>query len=361
MLCKNTPNLKGIGISNPEDWKHPTLVSFDPKPFADHDVDIEIEACGICGSDFHVAAGDWGPVPKNQILGHEVIGHVVKVGPKCHTGIKVGDRVGVGAQVLACLECDRCKSDNEQYCPIDRVWTIVSPYKDGYIAQGGFASHIRVHEHFAIPIPKNIPSPLAAPLLCGGITVFSPLSRNGCGPGKKVGIIGVGGIGHMGILLAKAMGAEVYAFSRGQSKKEDSLKLGADHYIATSEDENWSEKYFNTLDLIVICSSSLTGVDLDKVVNVMKIGGSIVSIAAPDASERLVLQPLGLMGVSISSSGVGSRKEIEELLKLVSEKDIKIWVEELPISEEGVNEAFTRMEKGDVKYRFTLVDYDKEF
>ena len=238
------------------------------------------------------------------------------------------------------------------------MWT---PYKDGYIAQGGFASHVRLHEHFAIQIPENIPSPLAAPLLCGGITVFSPLLRNGCGPGKKVGIVGIGGIGHMGILLAKAMGAEVYAFSRDHSKRKDCTKLGANRYIATLEDKSWTEQYSNTLDLLVICSSSLSEVNFDNFVKVMKIGSSIVSIAAPEANEKLVLQPLGLMGISISSSAIGSRKEIEQLLKLVSEKNVKIWVEELPISEEGVHQAFTRMERGDVKYRFALVDYDKEF
>lgn len=352
---------QGIGISNAKDWKHPKLVSFDPKPFGDHDVDVEIEACGICGSDFHIAVGNWGPVPENQILGHEIIGRVVKVGSKCHTGVKIGDRVGVGAQALACFECERCKSDNEQYCTNDHVLTMWTPYKDGYISQGGFASHVRLHEHFAIQIPENIPSPLAAPLLCGGITVFSPLLRNGCGPGKRVGIVGIGGIGHMGILLAKAMGAEVYAFSRGHSKREDSMKLGADHYIAMLEDKGWTAQYSNALDLLVVCSSSLSKVNFDSIVKIMKIGGSIVSIAAPEVNEKLVLKPLGLMGVSISSSAIGSRKEIEQLLKLVSEKNVKIWVEKLPISEEGVSHAFTRMESGDVKYRFTLVDYDKKF
>ncbi|CAD6597085.1 BAH_G0000960.mRNA.1.CDS.1 [Saccharomyces cerevisiae] len=122
---------QGIGISNAKDWKHPKLVSFDPKPFGDHDVDVEIEACGICGSDFHIAVGNWGPVPENQILGHEIIGRVVKVGSKCHTGVKIGDRVGVGAQALACFECERCKSDNEQYCTNDHVLTMWTPYKDG--------------------------------------------------------------------------------------------------------------------------------------------------------------------------------------------------------------------------------------
>ncbi|CAI4669151.1 ALS_1a_G0040080.mRNA.1.CDS.1 [Saccharomyces cerevisiae] len=139
------------------------------------------------------------------------------------------------------------------------------------------------------------------------------------------------------------------------------MKLGADHYIAMLEDKGWTEQYSNALDLLVVCSSSLSKVNFDSIVKIMKIGGSIVSIAAPEVNEKLVLKPLGLMGVSISSSAIGSRKEIEQLLKLVSEKNVKIWVEKLPISEEGVSHAFTRMESGDVKYRFTLVDYDKKF
>ncbi|CCE61099.1 hypothetical protein TPHA_0A00140 [Tetrapisispora phaffii CBS 4417] len=353
---------QGIAVTNPADWTHPKKISYDPKKFDDYDVDIKIEACGVCGSDVHRASSNWGPVKANQVVGHEIVGRVVKLGPKCKLGLKVGDRVGVGAQAKSCLNCKRCKSDNEPYCKSkDRVGTYSGTYSDGYVSQGGYASHVRTHEHFVFKIPDNIPTELAAPLLCGGVTVFSPLLRNGCGPGKKVGVVGIGGIGHMGILFAKAMGAEVYAISRSSSKKEDSLKLGADYYIATQEEKDWATTYADTLDLIVLCASSLSDINIDDLVATMTIGGKIVSIAIPDASQQLTLKPFGLLGVYISNSALGSRKEIIQLLDLVSEKKIKPWVQTVPISEAGVNEVFERMEKGDVKYRFTLVDFDKEF
>ncbi|EDO16650.1 hypothetical protein Kpol_529p30 [Vanderwaltozyma polyspora DSM 70294] len=351
---------EGIGVTNPEDWKHPKKVTYEPKKFDDQDVDIKIEACGVCGSDIHCAASHWGPVVKNQVVGHEIVGRVVKVGPKCTTGIKIGDRVGVGAQVASCLECSRCQNDNEPYCP-RFVTTYGQPYPDGYVSQGGYASHVRVHEHFAIPVPEELPLHLAAPLLCGGITVYSPLLRGGCGPGKKVGIVGIGGIGHMGILFAKAMGAEVYAFSRSHSKEKDAKELGADHYIATLEDKDWTEKYFDTLDLIVVCASSLTDVNFDELIKVMKVNTKILSISVPSIDETLTLKPFGLLGVTIGNSALGSRKEIEQLLKLVVDKDIKIWVEQLQVGEAGVAEAFERMDKGQVRYRFTLMGFDKEF
>lgn len=351
---------QGIGVVDPENWKAVKKVVYDPKTFYDHDVDVEIEACGVCGSDVHCAAGHWGKIPAGLVVGHEIIGRVVKLGSKCDSGLKIGDRVGIGAQVYSCLACERCKEKNEPYCQ-KFVTTYSQPYEDGYVSQGGYASHVRCHEHFVINIPENIPNHLAAPLMCGGITVFSPLHRNGCGPGKRVGIVGIGGIGHMGILFAKAMGAEVYAFSRYSSKKEDAMKLGASHFIATEEEKDWYKTYYNTLDLLVVCSSSLTKVDFDKVVKVMKVRSSVVSIAVPDASEVLSLKAFGLIGVSLSNSILGSPEEIKILLNLVAEKDLKIWVETLQVGESGVHEAFERMEKGDVKFRFTLIGYDKEF
>ncbi|XDT23411.1 Alcohol dehydrogenase GroES-like domain [Nakaseomyces glabratus] len=355
-----TDTFKGIAVVDHKDWKNPKKVEFPAKPFYDNDVDIKIEACGVCGSDIHCAAGNWGQKQTPLVVGHEIIGKVVKVGPKCKTGLKIGDRVGVGAQVFSCLECERCKNDNEPYCA-RFVTTYSQPYEDGYVSQGGYANYVRVHEHFAVPIPENIPSEYAAPLLCGGLTVYSPLLRNGCGPGKKVGILGIGGIGHMGILFAKAMGAEVYAISRSNAKKEDSLKLGADHYIATKEEPDWGTKYFDTFDLIVVCASSLTDVDFDVMPKTMKVGGRIVSISVPEQDEVLTMKPFGLIGVSIANSILGSIAEMKQLLKLVSENNIKIWVETLPVGEAGVKEAFERMDKGDVRYRFTLVDYEKEF
>ncbi|KAH7579278.1 Alcohol dehydrogenase GroES-like domain [Nakaseomyces glabratus] len=355
-----TDTFKGIAVVDHKDWKNPKKVEFPAKPFYDNDVDIKIEACGVCGSDIHCAAGNWGQKQTPLVVGHEIIGKVVKVGPKCKTGLKIGDRVGVGAQVFSCLECERCKNDNEPYCA-RFVTTYSQPYEDGYVSQGGYANYVRVHEHFAVPIPENIPSEYAAPLLCGGLTVYSPLLRNGCGPGKKVGILGIGGIGHMGILFAKAMGAEVYAISRSNAKKEDSLKLGADHYIATKEEPDWGTKYFDTFDLIVVCASSLTDVDFDVMPKAMKVGGRIVSISVPEQDEVLTMKPFGLIGVSIANSILGSIAEMKQLLKLVSENNIKIWVETLPVGEARVKEAFERMDKGDVRYRFTLVDYEKEF
>lgn len=355
-----TDTFKGIAVVDHKDWKNPKKVEFPAKPFYDNDVDIKIEACGVCGSDIHCAAGNWGQKQTPLVVGHEIIGKVVKVGPKCKTGLKIGDRVGVGAQVFSCLECERCKNDNEPYCA-RFVTTYSQPYEDGYVSQGGYANYVRVHEHFAVPIPENIPSEYAAPLLCGGLTVYSPLLRNGCGPGKKVGILGIGGIGHMGILFAKAMGAEVYAISRSNAKKEDSLKLGADHYIATKEEPDWGTKYFDTFDLIVVCASSLTDVDFDVMPKAMKVGGRIVSISVPEQDEVLTMKPFGLIGVSIANSILGSIAEMKQLLKLVSENNIKIWVETLPVGEAGVKEAFERMDKGDIRYRFTLVDYEKEF
>ncbi|CAR21565.1 ADH6 [Lachancea thermotolerans] len=351
---------QGIAVQDHNDWTHPKKISYEPKKFDDYDVDVEIEACGICGSDTHCASGNWGPKSLPLVVGHEVIGRVVRVGPKCHTGVKVGDRVGVGAQVSSCLDCDRCNSDFEPYCA-EFITTYSQPYPDGYVSQGGYASHIRAHEHFVIPIPEKIPTHLAAPLLCGGITVFSPLINNDCGPNKKVGIVGIGGIGHMGLIFAKALGAEVYAISRSSAKKEDAMKLGADHFIATKEEPDWEKKYASTLDLVIVCASSLTEINLEQLIKTMRIKGRIISICVPKETEELNLKPFQLSGITIGNSQLGSRKELIQLLQLVADKDLKIWVETLPISEESVHDAFVRMEKGDVRYRFTLTDFDKEF
>ena len=350
----------GVAIMDVNDWQHPKTVEFDPKVLGDHDVDVKVECCGVCGSDHHGSTGLWGEQQYPYVAGHEVIGRVVKVGPKCDSGLKVGDRVGIGAQVWSCMECKRCKNNNESYCP-KAIWTMGMAYPDGYVSKGGFADYIRLHEHYAIPIPDDLDSAEAAPLMCGGITVFSPLLRNGCGPGKKVGILGIGGIGHMGVLFAKAMGAEVYAISRSSRKKEDAIKLGADHFIATKEERDWVEKYFDTLDLLVICAGSFTEIDFVNLPKIMTVGGKIVCIGVPKFDEKLELTPFSLMGTSFGASGIGSPKEIRQLLELVSEKKIKPWVEKVPISEEGLATVYDRMNKGDVRYRFTMVDHDKYF
>ncbi|CCE64841.1 hypothetical protein TPHA_0J00170 [Tetrapisispora phaffii CBS 4417] len=353
--------VEGIAITDKKDWLHPKKASYDLKTAGDRDVDIKVIACGVCGSDVHCAAGRHLPLFEDCVVGHEIIGEVVKVGPKCTAGVKVGDRVGVGAQSLSCLECESCIAGNEQYCKKNTVYTIASIYPDGSKAQGGFGSHVRTHEYFVHPIPKELDTVNAAPLLCGGITAFSPLLRGQVGPGKTVGIVGIGGIGHIAILFAKAMGAKVIAISRSASKKEDCLKLGADEYIASAEGDDWKQKFAGSIDFMLLCNSSFSKSNFDSLFSLIKLGGEVCSIGIPDMSYRLSISPLSLLGIKFGFSALGSRNEFQKMFELVKKNNIKLWVETLPIGEKGLHEAFERVENGDVKYRCTMVDYDKEF
>ena len=182
-------NFEGFMIEDQKKWSDFKRLPITPKKFEDNDIDIQIEACGVCGSDVHTITGGWGECPLPICVGHEVIGKAIKVGSKVTT-IKVGDRVGVGAQIKSCMKCRLCKTDQENYC-VDKVDTYGAPYQDGTIAQGGYASHIRADEYFTFKIPDNIPIEMAAPMLCAGITTYSPLVRAGVGPGKKVAILGM--------------------------------------------------------------------------------------------------------------------------------------------------------------------------
>lgn len=202
-----------------------------------------------------------GPTTYPCCVGHEIVGIAVRVGSKAEGGIKVGDRVGVGAQSESCLgrkgDCEECANGNEPYCGTHMAGTYNGKYMNGGNSYGGYALYNRAPSHFVIKIPDAISSAEAAPMLCGGITTYSPLRYNGCGPGKKVGIIGVGGLGHFGIMFAKALGADkVVAISRKDNKKEDALKLGADEYIATDDDPEWATHHARSLDLIVSTVSS---------------------------------------------------------------------------------------------------------
>jgi len=239
---------EGFMVRDSKDWSSFHKQEFKLKPFEDHDVDIAIDACGVCGSDVHTITGGWGEAPLPLCVGHEVIGRAVRVGPKV-TKIKVGDRVGVGAQIWADLTCQNCKADQENYCP-NSVDTYGAPYQDGTISQGGYSSHMRAHEYFTFQIPEKLDTANAAPMLCAGITVYSPLVRLGCGPGKTVGIIGLGGLGHFAVLFASALGAEVYVLSHSPHKKDDALKLGAKHFIDTSKDD-WHKDHAFKFDFLL--------------------------------------------------------------------------------------------------------------
>ncbi|KAF4995844.1 hypothetical protein FDECE_12677 [Fusarium decemcellulare] len=352
-------SFEGFGIPSAQDWSSPKRITFKPKPLQDYDVDVKIAACGVCGSDLHTANGGWGNKNWPIVPGHEIIGHVVQTGSKV-TSVKVGQRVGVGAQIASCQDCDACKTENETYCP---QWmdTYGSVYPDGTLAQGGYSSHIRAHEHFTFLIPDKLYTELAAPMLCAGLTAYSPLVRNGVGPGSTVGVVGIGGIGHFGLLFAKALGAKTVAISRSRAKEVDARKLGADDFLATVE-PGWNKEYARKFDFILSTASSADGFDLSDYLSLLKVHGKFIAVGLPEgAGWQIRPQSLLTNGCLIGSSHLGSRREVLEMLQLAADKDIKSWVETIPISEEGVGLALERLHMGDVRYRFTLVDYDKQF
>lgn len=350
-----------IGVQDFDKWLEPKKFQYTPQKLRTEDVDIKIEACGICGSDIHAANGDWGRPYVPVAVGHEIVGKVVRVGDGV-SRLKVGDRVGVGAQCDSCGKCVRCNNDHEQTCG-QNVGTYFGVYKEtGTPSQGGYADYVRVNNKFAFKIPESLPSEIAAPLLCGGITGFRPLMTAGVKKGTKVGVSGIGGIGHMTILFAKALGAEVTAISRNNKKKELAAELGADHYIATDE-ENFSEKHSDSLDLIVNTGSSFSQGSVEEILGLLNPFGRMIYITAPPNSESLTLHPFTLLKTSISvgGSGIGSPKDIEYMLDVAAKNNIKPWIETLDINEENVISAWKRMESGDVKFRFVLTGYDKYF
>ncbi|CAJ2509378.1 Uu.00g144040.m01.CDS01 [Anthostomella pinea] len=338
--------------------------SFKPKKFGDNDIDIKIECCGVCGSDVHTITGGWGDAPTPVCVGHEVVGKAVKVGSKVKD-VKEGDRVGVGAQVWACLKCPQCKSDNENYCP-HMVDTYGAPYPkevdpDETISQGGYASHIRAHEYFVFPIPDAIPSHLAAPMLCAGLTTYSPLVRAGVKSGSQVAIVGLGGLGHFAVMWANALGAEVTVISHSPGKKDDALKLGAKHFVS-SGDENWAKPLAFKFDFVLNSADMTNEFNLSNYLSILKVGCRFHQVGLPDQPIPN-LQPQQFManGSSIGASHIGNRPECLAMLKLAAEKKLFPMVETLPVGEKGCAEAVERVKNNKVHYRFTLVDYDKAF
>jgi alcohol dehydrogenase (NADP+) len=294
-----------------------------------------------------------GPTLYPCCVGHEVVGHAVKVG-KNVKHIKVGDRVGVGAQSSSCLkpDCKECSSGNESYCR-RTVGTYNGKYPDGSKSYGGYATYVRCTAHFAVQIPKELDSASAAPMLCGGITTYSPLKRNGAGPGKRVGIIGIGGLGHFGVIWAKALGSDkVVAISRSSAKKADALKMGADEFIATGEDKDWAKKNSGSLDLIV-CTVSDADMPIQKYLQLLDRFGTLVMVGAPeDNIPSFNTFPLLSKGVSLKGSSIGPPHEIVEMLQLAADKGLKSWIQEWDMKD--ANEAIKGFEEGKPRYRFVL-------
>ncbi|CAG8922136.1 unnamed protein product [Penicillium salamii] len=330
---------------------------FQPKVWEETDIDIKISHCGICGSDLHTLRSGWRPTTYPCCVGHEIVGTAVRVGSQV-PDIVIGDRVGVGAQSDSCRnrfgDCHECATSQENYCSKKVVGTYNSIHYDGGNSYGGYATYNRVPGHFAIKIPDGIPSADAAPMLCGGATLFSPLKYNGCGPGKKVGIIGVGGLGHFGLLFAKAMGADkVVAISRKEGKREDSLKMGADLYIATDDEPAWATENARSLDLIVSTVSS-TKMPFNDYLGLLKTGGTFVQVGLPEDGGLFAPVRSLMRQISLQSSLVASPKEIREMFELVAEKSIHPWIEEIPMKD--ANKAIVDMEDGKARYRYVLAN-----
>ncbi|MDK1375176.1 MULTISPECIES: NAD(P)-dependent alcohol dehydrogenase [unclassified Sinorhizobium] len=325
-----------------------TPFTFERREPRDDDVVIDIKYCGVCHSDIHQARNEWGNSAFPMVPGHEIVGVVSAVGSKV-TKFKVGDRAGVGCFVDSCTTCATRDLDLEHYLP-GLVVTYNGVEADGKTpTQGGYSDHIVVKEGYVLSIPENLPLDAAAPLLCAGITLYSPLRHWKAGPGKKVAIVGMGGLGHMGVKLAHAMGAEVTVLSQSLSKKEDGLKLGADHYYATNDPATF-QALAGSFDLI-ICTVAAE-IDWNAYLNLLKVDGDFVLVGIPENPVPVHAFSLVPARRSISGSMIGSIKETQEMLDFCGEHGIVSEIETIEMGQ--INEAYERVIKSDVRYRFVI-------
>ncbi|MFE7928710.1 NAD(P)-dependent alcohol dehydrogenase [Streptomyces sp. NPDC057456] len=322
--------------------------TIERRPVREFDVLIDIEFAGICHSDIHQVKEGWGEAIFPMVPGHEIAGVVSEVGPGV-TKYAVGDRVGVGCLVDSCRECDNCKAGLEQYCTGGSVGTYNAVGKDGEPTYGGYAQKIVVDENYVVRIPDGLSLDVAAPLLCAGITTYSPLKHWNAGPGKKVAILGMGGLGHMGVKIAHALGAEVTVLSQSLRKKEDGLKLGADHYYATSDQKTF-EELRGTFDLIL--STVSAPLNLDAYLALLKTDGAFVNVGAPE--EPVALNLFSVIGgrKTLAGSGIGGIQETQEMLDFCAEHGFGAEIE--LISANQINEAYERVLASDVRYRFVI-------
>lgn len=323
-------------------------ITIDRRNVGDNDVLIAIEWAGICHSDIHTVRGDWGPMPYPVAPGHEIVGIVTEAGSSV-TRHKVGDRVGVGCLVNSCRECASCRNGGEQYCLAGSVGTYASTDRDGTSTQGGYSTHVVVDADFVLSIPPGLDPAAAAPLLCAGITTYSPLKRWQAGPGKKVAVVGLGGLGHMAVKIAHAMGAEVTVLSQSLKKQPDAQRLGADHFYSTSDPATFTD-LDKAFDLIVNTVSA--PVDVNALLELLAIDGTLVIVGAPP--EAMPVEAFSLIGGrrSFAGSMIGGIAETQEMLDFCAEHGIASDIE--IISVDQINEAYERVLASDVRYRFVI-------
>lgn len=325
-----------------------TPTTIERRDVGPNDVLIAIEYAGICHSDIHTVNGDWGPQPFPVVPGHEIVGVVTGVGSEV-TRHRAGDRVGVGCMVNSCGTCANCRNGDEQYCLQGMVATYAGTDRDGSTTQGGYSTHVVVDADYVLSVPAGLDPAATAPLLCAGITTYSPLRRWGAGPGKQVAVVGLGGLGHMAVKIAAAMGAEVTVLSQSLKKQEDGLRLGAAHYFATSDPETFTA-LAGRFDLIVNTVSA--PIDVDAYLSLLRVDGALVNVGAP--AEPLSLNVMSLIGGRRTYAGsmIGGIAETQEMLDFCAQHGIGAEVE--VIAADKVNEAYQRVLASDVRYRFVI-------
>jgi uncharacterized zinc-type alcohol dehydrogenase-like protein len=322
--------------------------TIERREVGEFDVLIDIKFAGICHSDIHQAREGWGEAIFPMVPGHEIAGVVSAVGSGV-TKYQVGDRVGVGCMVDSCRECENCKAGLEQFCLKGMVGTYNAVGRDGEPTYGGYSEKIVVDENYVVRIPDGLSLDEAAPLLCAGITTYSPLRHWNAGPGKKVAVVGLGGLGHMAVKIAHAMGAEVTVLSQSLRKKDDGLKLGADHYHATSDPKTF-EELAGTFDLIV--STVSAPMDFGALLSLLKVDGALVNVGAPE--EPISLNLFSVIGgrKTLAGSMIGGIAETQEMLDFCAEHGIGAEIELISAAE--INEAYERVLSSDVRYRFVI-------
>lgn len=341
--------MKTIGYAAKSSDAHMVPYHFERRNLRDNDVSIEILYSGVCHSDLHTVNGDWGDQPYPLVPGHEIVGKVIDVGSDV-SRYKVGDHVAVGCMVDSCQTCDQCENHEEQFCRNGMTPTYGAPDRQtGEITQGGYSKHIVAREEFVMRVPESLDMARTAPILCAGITTYTPLKKFGVKQGSRVGVIGLGGLGHMAVKLAVAMGAEVTVLSRSAKKEQEAKNLGATG-VLVSDDKEAMDASANAFDVII--DTVPVKHDLNPYTPLLDIDGTLVIVGQIGPMEEPITAPLVLGRRRVAGSLIGGIKETQEVLDFCAEHDIH--PECKMINADEVNDAFAHLEKGDVAHRFVI-------